>query len=1191
MGVDGTTTREWSYTWSGDDFTRVDRPDGTAFLYLYDDPALPGYLTRITLLGNDGTSERITAAWEYDAQGNAVKLWRGAELFENGVDGWQLAFDDPLLPTVTTVTDPLGNISTYTWAARAHRGEKARLMSIEGDCPTCGLGPNSQLSYEDALNPYRVTQEIDGRGHVTRFSYDLNGRRTSRIEAFDTTLERETTWTYHPTFPALVESITQPSVEGFPNEAIITFGHDANGNVTSRIEEGFENGTAFSYTTTMVPNAGGSTTSVDPPGYGTNDAVTFAYDPTRGNGLLVQESRTDPLIDTTTFDHDAFNRRTGVTDVNGVLMETEYDALDRVRFVRQRGATVAEDLVTEYRYNVFGDLFQTIYPEGNVMEYSYDAAGRLESMERKADDQPETRGERVLYTLDAIGNRTLEEHQIWDGVAWLTRSQTASEYSTRCYLDRRIQGASGEESVTEFAYDCNGNLERIWDANHPSAGQTQPATTEYVYDELDRLTEVRQPFGGAGGGTVVTSYGYDIQDHLTSVTDAEGTVTTYEYSDRDLLTEETSEISGVTSFEYNEHAQLTTRTDARGITMMRTVDALDRVTFEDYPGTALDITTTYEDPGVPFSLGRVTRIERDGHGVDYGYDRFGRLAQDGVLSYAYDGNGNRREIVYPGGAMATYTHDFADRPLSLDLELPGLGTVSVASGATYEPSGPLVSLTLGNGLTESRGYDSRYFPGSIELAGAQALLDWQYSTDAVGNITGITDGLDASSSRTYGYQDYQYFLTQGDGPWGTRAWTYDPAGNRLSAARDGVSDTYTYVANTAGGRSAQLDQISLGGGGTQTFTFDAAGNQTAVNNSGDLTTRNYDDAGRLASESRASAGSASVFDYDGRSFLRRSRGALPDVSSDAVFCDGFESGDLTSWDTPGSGNCFVRTTTEPIYDTRGLLHGLDDGTLVVYFGNRPVAQVDTAGVVTYLTTDHLGTPVVASDGVGAVVWEGGFEPFGEDWNGASLAGVFLRFPGQWVDPSGSWREHYNVHRWYTPNFGTYSRPDPMMFNTEETDYVYVQGNPILWIDLFGLRSIIFTGCEVWFLDDEWNILNKCPAGSGINGSTMGQQGEPYKGPIPSGKYFIYPSEFSGGIRSVFRTAGWGVWRVPLHPAPETETLGRDGFFLHGDTRPDRPDTAGCIDIGDCDVWARDWAMEDPVQTIDLYVAYVGRVCN
>ncbi len=78
VGVDGITARTWTYTWTGDDLTRIDRPDGTALSYLYDDPSHPGYLTQITLIGMDGTSERITAAFEYDAQGNTTKMWRGA---------------------------------------------------------------------------------------------------------------------------------------------------------------------------------------------------------------------------------------------------------------------------------------------------------------------------------------------------------------------------------------------------------------------------------------------------------------------------------------------------------------------------------------------------------------------------------------------------------------------------------------------------------------------------------------------------------------------------------------------------------------------------------------------------------------------------------------------------------------------------------------------------------------------------------------------------------------------------------------------------------------------------------------------------------------------------------------------------------------------------------------------------------
>ena len=111
----------------------------------------------------------------------------------------------------------------------------------------------------------------------------------------------------------------------------------------------------------------------------------------------------------------AFNRRTTVTDPNGVETETVYDELDRVRFLIQHGADPTEDLVTEHVYDVFGDLFQTILPEGNVIEYGYDHAGRLTSIEGKPDADPSSHGERTFYTLDGFGHRVLEELQRWEG--------------------------------------------------------------------------------------------------------------------------------------------------------------------------------------------------------------------------------------------------------------------------------------------------------------------------------------------------------------------------------------------------------------------------------------------------------------------------------------------------------------------------------------------------------------------------------------------------------------------------------------------------------------------------------------------------------------------------------------------------------------------------------------------------------
>ena len=168
--------------------------------------------------------------------------------------------------------------------------------------------------------------------------------------------------------------------------------------------------------------------------------------------------------------------------------------------------------------------------------------------------------------------------------------------------------------------------------------------------------------------------------------------------------------------------------------------------------------------------------------------------------------------------------------------------------------------------------------------------------------------------------DYQYYLTQGDGPWGDLAWTYDLLGNRLSETRDGVTDTYTYVANAAMGNSARLDEIQLGAGGTRSFAYDDAGNQDQVDSTGDVVDRTYDDAGACRARRRTAAGASTDFLYDGRSYLRLASGVAPDTSGTAgVFCDDFESGDTSAWDT-GVGPCppvDVLTTAEPTYKLRG----------------------------------------------------------------------------------------------------------------------------------------------------------------------------------------------------------------------------------------------------------------------------------
>jgi hypothetical protein len=101
----------------------------------------------------------------------------------------------------------------------------------------------------------------------------------------------------------------------------------------------------------------------------------------------------------------------------------------------------------------------------------------------------------------------------------------------------------------------------------------------------------------------------------------------------------------------------------------------------------------------------------------------------------------------------------------------GPGILPVVTSTKYLSAGPLTQIVLAKGLTEQHAFEARYFPSTVT---GPATLNWTYTVDNVGNITRIDDG---STPRIYSYVDNLYFLQQGNGPWGTRSWTYDRIGN------------------------------------------------------------------------------------------------------------------------------------------------------------------------------------------------------------------------------------------------------------------------------------------------------------------------------------------------------------------------------------------------------------------------------
>ena len=1042
----GTSSRTWNYVWSGDELSQIQRPDGTTWKFTYDptkNGGRDGYVTRMELIGTDNVSSRVEAAFEYDSNGNVVKAWKGDTSYTgtNAVNRQELTYTNPSAPTKVDVKEWIDATQSETTTYEFDRDPvsiKARVTKITGDCPVCGTGPNSQFTYADSSNPMMPTQIVDGRGLTTQFSYDGNGMMTSKTEAVGTSLQRLISWTYgNSSFPALLTRTEVPSTSGGTAQRAEVYSYDSSGNLTSRTIEGAEGGSSFSYATTTTFNGSGQPLTVNPPGYSTTDETTYTYD--SGRGDLLPLTRTDPIIGATTFGYDGFNRRTSETDPNSVVSTMAFDALDRITTSTQVGASSpTDDLVTSQSYTVFGDLFRTTLPQGNLVEHGYDTAGRLISVESRPNAT--THGERTLYTLDVFGHRTKEEQQHWSGSVWVTDSFTDFVYSSRCHLDKAV---NADGSATEYAYDCDNHLEKMWDANHPRTSNPTP-TQLLTYDALNRLSSITQPWTGSGGTTAVTTYSYDVQDHMSEVTDAEGNSYTYVTSDRNLVTEEGSPVSGTTSYTYNEHGQKVTTTDARLVTTAMTYDALNRLTLIDYPNDDDEDTTyTYDSSSVPFSKGQLTAIDRGDVSVTYAYDRFGRMTQDGALTSSYDKNGNLLTRGYPNGVTATYTYDFANRQSALQMQNGSSPAQTLVSASSYKPRGPLASLTLGNGLTETHGYSSRYLPTSISVP---SRLSWSYSTDSVGNTTAITDTLNSANNRTYAYQDPQYFLTTGNGPWGTRGWSYDRIGNRLTQTSGSGTDAYFYVTNSSGGDTPLNDQ----------YGYDEVGDVTLGN-----VTATYGDDRRMSGDGSRYGFIAT---YDGRGFLSQLLLHMRQQNQ--------------------------RDGTSPTYSSAGLLlhrntvvaapfgvGGSNSDLYVFYFAGRPVATLEnltttsTTSTLSYLTTDPLGTPILITNASGSQVWQGGFEPFGADY---SSAPTILRLPGQWYDPvwSNDLGVYYNVNRWYDSGSGVYTQPDPYggvaldpRALTEPSQgserfsfFTYVEGNPVNFADPLGLFK--FKGCSL-----------------------------------------------------------------------------------------------------------------------------------
>jgi YD repeat-containing protein len=308
-----------------------------------------------------------------------------------------------------------------------------------------------------------------------------------------------------------------------------------------------------------------------------------------------------------------------------------------------------------------------------------------------------------------------------------------------------------------------------WDGAGPfGTGGSVYSTTVNTYNARDQVTIARQYQGPESVG---------IYHETTMTYDGYGRLQTRHVPEQKADTS----ISGSTdhtTWIYNDDDTVKSVTDARGITIGFGYNSRNLLISIDYPDTlpsgipaTADVTYEYDAAGNRTSISDPLSSNR----VDYLYDSLSRLTSEArhfpglpntyTLAYQYNLAGQVKTVAdqTPGTDTSfSYTLDTVGRPL--EVNSTGLGaTTPLAANAQYRASGALKHREYGNGTGMNLAYNSRGMIAQYSLSGVKEFSggaraegsDYQYHAD--GRVKFASDFYERQfSSMSFHDKSYQY---------------------------------------------------------------------------------------------------------------------------------------------------------------------------------------------------------------------------------------------------------------------------------------------------------------------------------------------------------------------------------------------------------------------------------------------------
>ena len=609
---------------------------------------------------------------------------------------------------------------------------------------------------------------------------------------------------------------------------------------------------------------------------------------------------------------------------------------------------------------------------------------------------------------------------------------------------------------------------------------------------FDSATGVRRTTSAEGRQTIYT---HDPESLLLQRVSTSGlNDTTYTYDNRGrMLTESIGDRT--TTYSYNAEGQVSSMTTADNKTTSFTYDDLGRVLSTHYPdGHTLE--NTYDANGnlssliVPtlvthsFSHNAVNKVSGAttplNESTQYEYDRDRRLTRillpsGDSIRHIYS-SGKRAQTILPEGAI-NYAYVNGNQ----------LSSVTEGSeGISYQYDGDLLTQVGYSGLLNgsiSYGYNNNFDVNQLTYAGSSTGLS--YDNDGLLTaIHGFSIGHNAQNGLPDSISDGSYSQSRSyNGYAETTALNQAVADSRLSStlvynnigqisqktetiitSEGTVTNHYQYGYDNRN----RLISVTLNGNPAEAYSYNANGNrisatsvligtsnQTATYNNGDQLLSNgnqtyqYDTNGRLQSKTRTTNDGAVVtttyqYSSDGRLQNVVTPGKNIEYKHNAL---GNRVAKLINGTIAEKYLWQNKTTLLAIYDANNNLKQRFEYTL----GHAPTAFTQN-GSKYYILTDQLGTPRLVTDSSGNVVKQISYDSYGnviED----SAPGFTLPFGfagGLYDADTGLIRFGY---RDYDPEVGRWTARDPIGFEGGDSNlYGYVLGDPVNFVDPDGLMA-------------------------------------------------------------------------------------------------------------------------------------------